>query len=160
MIESSNRRPLGALSSYYFIISSTAALPDHPWSQGTKVIFTEETCWGGKSSVNHEKIEILSRGLSTSGNVEVGSLRKHQQTGALWAGGVSEDLYFMDYEWPFFRWRLHPHSRAMGNCLWVLDRDERVSQVVRETNPLNADRKLTKDCAWWTIDEENILKSL
>lgn len=68
----------------------------HPWSQWTKVIFTERTRWEIKSSVNHEKIKILWRGLSASGNVEVvpikkgRSLRKHQQTEAWGPGGVGE----------------------------------------------------------------------
>lgn len=149
-METSIRRPLGALSLYYFIISSTLTLPYHPWSQWTKVIFTERTCWEIKSSVNHEKIKILWRGLSASGNVEVvpikkgRSLRKHQQTEAWGPGGVGEHgdwlgwaqttvgasslmkatvdkrgqtalwhFYFMDYERPSLRWRLHPPSRVM-----------------------------------------------
>lgn len=43
---------------------------------------------------------------------------------------------------------------------WVLEFHEQASQAVRETNPPNEDRKVTKNCAGCTADRKNNLKSL
>lgn len=43
---------------------------------------------------------------------------------------------------------------------WVSDLDEEADQVVKEANRPNKVRGLAKISAWWTINWENMLKSL